>query len=171
MGSDRFCLGILPVGEIDPIAARKIAGAFSDALDIKTVGLAPLPHPDYAFDRRRIQYDAGRIISDLETMEFQGCDKVIALIDLDLFIPVFSFVLGDANVGGRCALVSLFRLDQNHERAVKVTLHEFGHLLDIGHCSEKGCVMEFSKNIEQLDMISPFFCSYCLGNIRPRLEK
>ena len=41
------------------------------------------------------------IISDLETMEFQGCDKVIALIDSDLFIPVFSFVLGEANVGGR----------------------------------------------------------------------
>ena len=79
---------------------------------------------------------------------------------------VFSYVLGEARMGGRCALASLYRLKQSPERAAKVALHEFGHLMDIGHCHEKSCVMKFSKNIEQLDSVSTIFCKYCLSQIR-----
>jgi len=166
MVPENFCIGIQPVGEIDRTTPKVIAGSFLGELNIKTVELPPLEHPSYAFDKRRIQYDAGLILHELEKRNWQGCSKIIAIIDSDLFIPVFSFVLGEATIGGRCALVSLFRLKQNPERVVKVALHEFGHLLNLGHCSKKGCVMKFSKNIGQLDMISTFFCKYCLENIR-----
>jgi len=166
MGEENFYIGIQPVGEIDNVYLKSIAGSFLGELRIKSVILPALVYPEYAFDKRRVQYDAGIIISRLETMDFKECSKVIALIDADLFIPVFSHVLGEARMGGRFALVSLFRLKHSPERAVKVVLHEFGHLMNLGHCHEKICVMKFSKNIEQLDSISIIFCKYCLDHIR-----
>ncbi len=165
MSLDGFCIGIQPVGEIKPVYLKILAGSFLGELDIRSTILAPLDQPGYAFDKRRIQYNAGTLISRLETMEFKGCDTVIALIDADLFIPVFSFVLGEARMGGRCALVSLFRLQENPARVAKVALHEFGHLMNLDHCHEKTCVMKFSKDLSQLDSISGIFCRYCLDQI------
>ena len=170
MSQENFCIGIQPVGEIDTAYLKVIAGSFLGELRIKSLILPPLDHPDYAFDKRRVQYNAGIIINRLETMKFKGCSKIIALIDADLFIPVFSYVLGEARMGGKCALASLYRLKQSSERAAKVALHEFGHLMNLGHCHEKICVMKFSKNIEQLDSISTIFCKYCLDHIRYALK-
>lgn len=164
--SHNFCLGILPVGEIEPLYLKIIAGAFLGELHTKTLILPPHAHPDYAFDKRRLQYNAGILINQLETHEFKECSKVIALVDGDLFIPVFSFVLGEARMGGSCALVSLYRLQKSPVRAAKVALHEFGHLMNLDHCHEKSCVMKFSKDMEQLDSISNIFCNYCLDQIR-----
>jgi len=166
MNQDGFCLGILPVGEIEPLYLKIIAGAFLGELRINTLILPSQAHPEYAFDKRRLQYNAGTLINQLETHAFSGCSKVIALVDGDLFIPVFSFVLGEARMGGSCALVSLYRLQESPARAAKVALHEFGHLMNLDHCHEKRCVMKFSKNIEQLDSISNIFCNYCLDQIR-----
>ncbi len=166
-----FCIGILPVGEIEPLYLKIIAGSFLGELSAKALILPPLPHPDYAFDKRRLQYNAGTMINQLETQPFKGCSKVIALVDGDLFIPVFSFVLGEARMGGTSALVSLYRLQKNPVRVAKVALHEFGHLMSLDHCHEKKCVMKFSKDIEQLDSISGIFCNYCRDQIRYAIKK
>ncbi len=160
-----FCLGIQPVGEIDPVYLKIIAGSFLGELRIKSVILPCLDPPEYAFDKRRIQYNAGTMINQLEQMKFKECNKVIALVDADLFIPVFSFVLGEARIGGTSALVSFYRLQKNPGRAAKVALHEFGHLMNLDHCRHS-CVMKFSKNIEQLDSIPAIYCNYCLDHIR-----
>jgi len=165
-----FCIGIQPVGEIGSAVLKVVAGSFLGELRIKSHILSPLDYPLYAFDKRRVQYNAGIIISRLETLEFKGCGKIIALIDADLFIPVFSHVLGEARIGGQCALVSTYRLKESSERTAKVALHEFGHLMNLGHCHENSCVMKFSKNIEELDSISSIFCKYCLDHIRYTLK-
>jgi archaemetzincin len=169
MSRDDFCIGIQPVGEVDLGDLKIIAGSFLGELRLKSFILPPLDTPEYAFDKRRIQYDAGTIIGRLEATEFEAFDKIIALVDADLFIPVFSFVLGEARMGGRCALVSTFRLQKNPGRSVKVALHEFGHLMHLVHCHDESCVMKFSKNIEQLDSNSGIFCSYCLDQISYRI--
>ena len=171
MSRQGFCLGIQPVGEIDPLAIKIIQGSFLGELGISSLVLPALAPPEYAFDKRRVQYNAAAILTRLETMEFKGCQPVIALTDEDLFIPVFSFVLGEARMGGKAALVSLYRLQNNPLRAVKVAFHEFGHLMHLDHCHEKSCVMKFSKNIQQLDSITAVFCPYCLDQIRYRIRK
>jgi archaemetzincin len=166
-----FCIGIQPVGAVEPGVLKVIAGSFLGELRLKSIILPPLDHPEYAFDKRRIQYDAGTIITRLEAIEFKEPDKIIALVDADLFIPVFSFVLGEARMGGKCALVSTFRLQKNPGRSVKVALHEFGHLMLLVHCHDESCVMKFSKNIEQLDSNSGIFCKYCLDQIKYRVSQ
>jgi archaemetzincin len=171
MSHNDFSIGILPVGEIDPLHLKIVAGSFLGEFRMKFLILPPLGQPEYAFDKRRIQYNAGTIITNLEAIQYKGCNKIIALVDTDLFIPVFSFVLGEARMGGTYALVSIFRLQKDPVRTVKVALHEFGHLMDINHCQDQSCVMKFSKNIKQLDSNSGIFCRYCIDQIKYKMRQ
>ena len=110
-----FLVGIQPIGAIDETYAKTVAAAFLGELNLSARILTPMEHPEYAFNEKRIQYDAGMIIKELESMyfsgNFSGIKKVIALIDVDLFIPVFSHVMGEARLGGKCALVFCFQID------------------------------------------------------------
>ncbi len=171
MSQNGFCIGIQPIGEINPLYLKIIAGSFFGELHIKSLIFPTLAYPEYAYNKRRIQYNAGTMINRLETMKFKECRKIIALLDADLFIPVFSYVLGEARMGGSTAIISLYRLQKSPERVAKVALHEFGHLMNLEHCHETSCIMKFSKNIEQLDSISTIFCNYCLDHIHYMIGK
>ena len=107
----------------------------------------------------------------------RSVDKVIGILDVDLFVPVFTHVFGEARQGGRVALISIFRLRENPmdtindsaialERAAKVALHELCHLYDLTHCESRQCLMHFSGNLSDLDQIPLSFCRYCSQYIR-----
>ena len=146
---------------------RAVADAFGDELGIGVKVLSPAPAPVHAFDRHRIQYDAALIIKDIESTGFEPCRRVVVLVDVDLFVPVFTFVFGEARKGGQVAVASVFRLGGQPERLAKISLHEFGHLCMLDHCHGKdGCVMNFSSDISALDRIPAHFCRYCLGQVK-----
>jgi len=163
-------VGVLPVGNVPDIATKVVAAQFVGMWNIHADVLQSLEHPQYAFDQRRIQYNAGAIITDLEssgdTPAFADYHKIIGILDLDLFVPVFTHVLGEARLGGKFALVSLFRLDRNLERAAKIALHEFGHLCGLEHCENDGCLMKFSKGIRELDTLRLRFCRHCSASFQ-----
>ncbi|MDM8548857.1 zinc metallopeptidase [Desulfobacterales bacterium HSG2] len=159
-------IGVVPVGEVPEIAPKVVAAHFVGYLNLSTDIFPPLELPGYAFDKRRSQYDAGLIIKSFESMQFDNCDKVIGILDVDLFVPLFTHVFGEARLGGKCALISLFRMEKNPERAAKTALHEFGHLCDLQHCTDKNCLMHFSKGLEELDSIPLCFCRYCSAYLR-----
>jgi archaemetzincin len=134
--------------------------------------LPPLKHPAYAHDQKRLQYDAGTILKAIESKPFRDHAKVIGVLDLDIFVPILTHVFGEAKQGGRCGLVSVYRLKKNLdgsipptpvllERAAKVALHELGHLLDLHHCMDARCLMHFSGDLEDLDKTPLYFCRYC----------
>ena len=141
--------------------------------DLEVRILPPFQNPAYAYDQKRGQYNAATILKAFNSMPFDdGLHKVIGLMSVDLFIPIFTHVLGEANEGGRFALASLHRLgtttdrvpasmDQTIERLVKVAVHELGHLFDVGHCLNKHCLMHYSGNLADLDATSLDFCDYC----------
>lgn len=158
-------LGILPLGRVPGEMIRAVAGAFAGEIGMAFRVMPGLGPPEYAFDRHRIQYDAAKIITRIESMDLEGCARVVALVDVDLFVPVFTFVFGEARLGGRVALVSLFRLEDRPERAVKVALHEFGHLCMLEHCRDPRCVMNFAKGLGQLDRVPTYYCRYCLSQV------
>ena len=159
-------LGILPLGIMDKQIIWSVAEAFADQLGIDVKLFSSGQPPDYAFDRHRIQYDAALIIKNIESMDFKSCRRVVALVDVDLFVPVFTFVFGEARKGGRAAVASISRLGGQSERIVKIALHEFGHLCMLDHCHQDVCVMNFSSDLATLDKVSPCFCRYCLGQVK-----
>ena len=182
MSTDKRLIGVVPFGEVPEIALKVITAHISNLVNLSSQILPPLEHPEYAFDTRRYQYDAGIIIEALEAMPFKDYEKVVCVLDLDLFIPIFTHVFGEAKQGGKFALVSLFRLGKNpegssppasllHERAVKVALHELGHLFELLHCEHKRCLMHFSGSIEELDEQPLYLCNYCSVYLQDKLHR
>ena len=172
MTSKKISVGVMPLGNISEIALQVIADHIAGCFKLATQILPPMEPPDAAFDERRLQYNAGIIIEAFESIHFDNHDKIIGVLDKDLFIPIFTHVFGEARQGGTCGLVSLFRLMKNpdgstppesliHERAAKVALHELGHLLDLLHCEHKKCLMHFSGGTDEVDEMPLDLCEYC----------
>jgi archaemetzincin len=89
--------------------------------------------------------------------------RAIGVTRLDLFVPILTFVFGEAELGGRCAVVSLQRLDERfygvpareellRERLVKEAVHELGHTFGLRHCEDWRCVMTPSHAVDRLDI-------------------
>ena len=172
MRKDRQHIGIIPIGNIPEIAPKVIAAHISGYLDLQTIHLESMKNLSYALDRQRRQYNVGSILQDLESRLFKSVDKVVAVLDVDLFVPVFTHVYGEARQGGRVALISTFRLRENSpdtlndssialERAAKVALHELCHLYNLTHCESRRCLMHFSGSLSDLDQASFNLCRYC----------
>ncbi len=170
-------IAVVPLGEVPAFAVKVIAANITAYYKWPVDMLPVQPVPESAFDPARLKYDAGRILKHLETSDFSGYAKVVAVMSSDMFIPIFNYVYGQAVQGGRLALVSLFRLNRNasgstpppalfYERAAKVALHELGHLFDLFHCNESLCLMHFSGAIEDLDNIPFYLCPDCERRLR-----
>ncbi len=173
MKSNRKPIGVVAIGSVPELVPNIIAGHIAGFLDLPVEICPPLEHPAYAYNAQRLQYDAGRIIESLESGPWRQYDKVLGVLDLDLFIPLFTHCLGQARQGGRVALVSVFRLQDRRQqsaaslsplgftRAAKIALHELGHLFTLFHCSDHRCLMHFSADLEELDSTPPYYCRYC----------
>jgi len=166
------CIGIVPMGTIPPVVPKVIAAHISGYLNLASKVLQPLRNPQYALDDRRLQFDAATILGAMENQTFEGVHKIVAVLNVDLFLPVFSHVFGEARQHGRVALVSLCRLAEEPvengalsskalERTAKVALHELGHLYGLAHCENEPCLMHFSDNLEELDRLALGLCRYC----------
>jgi len=127
------------------------------------------------FDPVRSQYNANEIIRELLPLAHAG-DKVIGVTDLDLFIPVLSYIFGQAYLGGSAALVSGHRLENNRygladdpdlfrDRLLKSILHELGHTFKLRHCLQPGCIMVSSTYVEEIDQKSTLFCKPCRSEL------
>jgi len=174
-------IGVVPLGEVCELTLKSIAAHILGYLHLDALILPPIEHPMYAYEERRHQYDAGAIIAAMESLSFPQCDKIIGVVDLDLFIPIFIHVFGEARQGGRAALVSIYRLkppsltsqealNLQMERAAKVALHELGHLYDLHHCMDSLCLMHFSGGLEALDQTPLYLCRYCSLYLRDALR-
>lgn len=165
-------VGVLPMGHIPELAVKIISAQFVAHFNIPAEILAPWPLPLYAFDPKRCQYDAAKILKALESEDknpvFSHFEKVLCVLDVDIFVPVFTHVFGEARLGGKFGIVSLFRLENIPERMAKIALHEFGHLCRLEHCNEARCLMHFPGDIEELDRMPLYLCRYCLRNINIR---
>jgi len=181
MNSGLKPIGVVPLGEVCELTVKSIAANILGYLHLDTLILPPMEHPMYAYNERRHQYDAGAMITAMESLSFPQCDKIVGVVDLDLFIPIFAHVFGEARQGGRAALVSISRLkppsltsqealNLQMERAAKVALHELCHLYDLHHCMEGLCLMHFSGGLEDLDQTPLYLCRYCSLYLRDALS-
>jgi archaemetzincin len=173
MNQRQICIGVAPFGKVPDAALQGVATFIRTHLHLEAYILAPFQNPISAYDQKRGQYNAAMILKAFKSMPFEErLDKVIGVMNVDLFIPIFTHVLGEANEGGRYALASLYRLgettdrfpasmEQIVERLIKVAIHELGHLFNMAHCLNKHCLMHYSGNLADLDATPPTFCDYC----------
>jgi archaemetzincin len=137
------------------------------------VSVHPVRQPlDFALDPRRGQYHSTRIIEKVLEMDPPDGGKRLALVDRDLFIPILTFVFGEAQLGGVGAVISSARLRNEfhgrpadpialRERLLKELVHELGHTFGLRHCAAADCVMFSSHDLEDTDSKEHRFCSDC----------
>jgi archaemetzincin len=125
----------------------------------------------FAFHPERSQYHSTMIIERLSQID--GTDEILVCVTGDdLFIPILKYVFGEAQMGGRIAVVSYHRMlqpfyglpsdtDLTAERIGKTAVHEIGHTLGLTHCDDYDCVMAASHSVEWLDVKGSSLCGTC----------
>ncbi len=129
--------------------------------------------PAYAFNEARNQYNSNMILKRLLETSPSDALKIVGVTNVDLFSPIFSYVFGEAQFGGKGAVVSTFRLGPGLDdeprggcpslanRLEKEIMHELGHTFTLRHCSDPDCVMHYSTGVQCADRKFAFFCSAC----------
>ncbi len=135
-----------------------------------------------AYDEEKGQYNARDILKSTSGLVTPGCLRVIVLTEEDIYIPVFKYVFGAADLPGSCAVVSLKRLRQEfyknppdlrlfYKRVDKTVLHELGHTFGLTHCRNRHCVMYSSTRIVDTDFKSSMFCHHCFNLLADHLNE
>jgi len=183
-------LGLVPLGPVDPQILRHLRRAIARMLGLPVRILRPRPLPSPSYHLGRKQYLSTLLLENL--LEGSGGPwRVLGITAADLYIPIFTFVFGEAQLDGKAAVVSIFRPRGDAggvrppqalllRRLLLLSLHELSHTFGLGHCRQPGCLMGFSANLEKLDQKNLAYCEYCqimLGDylleqgVLPRLRR
>ena len=169
-------LGILRIGKIDSHVTSRIQENLTIIFPKSTCTLIPetLSVPEETFNKTRQQYSSNSILSRIRNYAKKDItiDKILGIVDIDIFVPNLNFVFGEAEYPGKAALISLWRLKPEFyeqpsnnelliERSTKEAVHELGHTLGLKHCSNPFCVMYFSNSIFETDRKQSLFCGKC----------
>jgi archaemetzincin len=128
------------------------------------------------FSKERGQYFSSQIIADISQLSGNATGKILLITDADLYVPVLTFVFGEAQLNGKHSIVSVCRLHEEFysgisddellfKRTLKEVLHELGHNFGLLHCIDWDCVMHSSQGIEEVDIKGEFYCRTCASHI------
>ncbi len=129
----------------------------------------------YNIDRR--QYDANLLLQFVNEEYGNIPGKLVALFNVDLFIPILTFIYGQAYLNGKTAIASNYRLENKYyglkpdkelekSRLIKEIIHELGHTLGLVHCYNPTCVMRSSTYVEDIDQKNQSLCKKCNSKLK-----
>ncbi len=165
-------IDIVPIGEIEDRLILTLQPHLSQTFKMKT----RIRHRDFdlssVYDSIRNQYNSRGLLIQLINDVPPETSKVLGITEFDLFIPIFTFLFGEAQLNGVGALVSIHRLQNEFygipgdiellkNRLLKESIHELGHTFGLIHCFTLRCVMNTSTYVEEIDQKSARFCSHC----------
>jgi archaemetzincin len=124
------------------------------------------------YDPMRRQYDGNELLKEIDSMYSSQFVKKIGLFRVDLFIPILTYIFGQAAFRGTTGIASLYRLRNEQygmkkddvlllNRFRKVVIHELGHTFGLIHCLIPTCVMRSSTYVEDIDQKSHNLCGQC----------
>ncbi len=163
---------LVRIGHVKQDVVDFLCLTLPDSLGLKCSVLDPVLDPSGAYNPARHQYNSIEILVLISGLQTRPGVKVLGLTPFDLFIPILTFVFGQAQLNNRNAVMSFHRLRQTYyglpededlflTRCEKEALHELGHTFGLVHCRNFECVMYLSNAIEQVDLKMSAFCSAC----------
>ena len=171
---------IVPIGDVEKEDVLKLSWDLREKFDaVFEIGEA-MPLSDDAYRAERRQYFATPILEELRQNVPEDVEKVLGVVDVDIFVPTLNFIFGQADLGGSVALISLTRLREEFygnrknenlftERVLKEAVHELGHTFGLRHCRSAKCVMHFSNSLLDTDIKEADFCEDCEKECKKKL--
>jgi archaemetzincin len=164
---------VLPLGSLDEDILVTIDRGVRRTFGLEVRQLEAEQTPGYAYDPTRRQYSSELILRDVIKRYPDETFRLLAVTDVDLFIPMLTFVYGQAQVNGKVSIISTARMHQNFytlaenralllSRIRKESMHELGHTFGLTHCQLPSCLMSIATGIEQLDAKGDKLCDGCL---------
>jgi archaemetzincin len=124
------------------------------------------------YDPGRRQYNGTKLLKEVDYLFSTDQSKTLGLFSVDLFIPILTYIFGQAFLNGRTGIASLYRLSNERyginadnkyvpDRFGKEVIHELGHTFGLVHCYVPTCVMRSSTYVEDIDQKSANLCLKC----------
>jgi archaemetzincin len=165
-------IALMPVGAVDRALLEPLAQGLTRRLRVACSIQPDGVEAEFAFNPLRRQYHSSEILKKILPVPTNGAWKVLGVTEMDLYIPVLTFVFGEAQLADGGAVVSTHRLRQEfyglptdpellRERLLKESLHELGHTYGLRHCPDYTCVMSPSNGVERIDLKQADFCPTC----------
>lgn len=168
-------------GRAEPLLLDRVRSGLETEYGLSARLHAVSDRPADAYDPRRGQHTSAKILSWLSGRAPEGSHRILGVTDADLFIPILTFVFGEAELNGKAAVVSTARLS-GHEgvlaepsllatRLVKECVHEVGHTFGLIHCRVPGCAMARSASLRDVDGKTERLCPECREHADDALSK
>ncbi|MGB2870108.1 MAG: archaemetzincin family Zn-dependent metalloprotease [Bacteroidota bacterium] len=169
---------LLPLPSGGPVQEESYSSLRSDLERVfrlpSVLARSPLADLSFAYDSSRNQYYSTALLSSILEIYPKYDGKILAVTSMDLYVPVLTYVFGEAQLDGTAAIVSTYRLHESlyglpeddtlyRERVVKECVHELGHTFGLVHCHNFECVMHSSSAVEEVDLKKAEFCERCEG--------
>jgi archaemetzincin len=165
-------LYLVPIGNVPEQVMDWIESTAAEWFPVPIRRLSPREIPERAYDANRKQYQSVEVMKMLAQIVPPDSCRLLGVTDVDLAIPMLSFLFGQAQVDGPVALVSLCRLRQEfyglpadesalRSRLTKEVLHELGHTFGLVHCNNAKCAMSLATHIQRVDEKDERYCEQC----------
>jgi archaemetzincin len=170
---------LISFGNFDNPFLRKIADVASNEFRLSPVIREGYLDLGAYYDAGRRQYDGNRILKTVDELYAADSSRTLGIFNVDMFIPILTFIFGQAYLNGRTGIVTVYRLLNERygmarndelllERAVKEVIHELGHTMGLIHCHVPDCVMRSVAYVEDIDQKSWSLCRKCKSLISAR---
>jgi archaemetzincin len=175
-------LSLLPIGNCGGQLLQELAAAMGKVFRVPFQVLSQALDPETAFHAERQQYHSSEILAAMKVFNTNESWRVLGVTTVDLYIPILTFVFGEAQIGGPCAVVSSYRLRQEfyglaadadllRARLLKEAVHEIGHTLELTHCHDYRCAMAASHAVEWIDIKEAWLCPQCQARALGKTEE
>ena len=165
-----FCL--IPIGDIDNKILEYTQIELEKRFNVSVEIGRQLEEPTYAYHKHKKQYNSTKILKKIHKLKLTGYDRILGIVDVDLYVPERTFVFGGADVKKKVSAISLTRLRQEFYdlpedsalfkyRTIVEAVHELGHTYGLYHCKNNKCVMFLSNTIGDTDHKGAELCSNC----------
>jgi len=165
-------VAVAPFGPAPDTVLSAMEAALREAFRLPVRRLETIEEPPLAFSPARGQWGSVAFLEALLGRVPPGISRFLGVTERDLFVPVLSFVYGQAQLGGKVAVVSLARLRPEFHglpaapavlarRAATESVHEVGHTFGLVHCLDRSCPMSLSIDLPDLDGKTETPCAAC----------
>jgi len=163
---------LVPTDDIDDEIMGELINRVKDVFHCPVETGTSFSNLAQAYEQQRERYHASELLSHLSAEKKGEDERIVGIVDVDLYVPGLNFIFGEADTVCRAAIISLCRLRQEYyglppdkslflERATKEIVHELGHTFGLGHCPNIKCVMHFSNSLADTDWKEVHFCDRC----------